>query len=663
MLRRSFLAGTPIAAALFFSACAGRSGLAGVPPRESPALAALPAPAPAAGPLRIHVVYPKEAQRVTSGDTLFIYASPTERIQSRDSVFVFGSLGRGDARLTVNGATVPVYATGAWLAWLPLPDDTLARFDLVASTPADTARATLVAYLPPRFHPPAGASVWVDSTSFAPAGARWVRPGEEIRLSVRAASGSSARVLLPDGRVIPLVPDSSADEVPWGQVAFSTTIDPARTPGRPERYVGRWAGAFGPDPGPAMSPLTVTPQDSGWAFVEVAFGRDTVRQRWPLRVGVIDPARLSLVIVNDDTAHTGKTDSSLAGRPSPDGTYTWFFPNGTVAAVSGRWNSQVRLQLSRTAVAWVDGVDIQPLSPDLPAVPGIANSPRLVPGERSVTLRVPLTARVPFRVDETDHTLSLRLYGVAADMDWVRYGGTDPLVKLVSFAQPVEDEAVLTVELTQSLWGYRASWAGTTLLLEVRRPPVIDPTHPLAGRRIALDPGHPPAGATGPTAVYEGGVVLAIARRAKVMLDALGAQTILVRDSDAPVDLVERVRIAERADADVLISIHANALPDGVNPFVNTGTSVYYYQPRSAPLARALDRAIVRQFGTRDLGMGRGDLALVRTTWMPAALTEGLFIMVPDQEAWLSSPQGQERYARGVVDGIAEFLRERASVQ
>ena len=127
--------------------------------------------------------------------------------------------------------------------------------------------------------------------------------------------------------------------------------------------------------------------------------------------------------------------------------------------------------------------------------------------------------------------------------------------------------------------------------------------------------------------------------------------------------LTQRVVAAQDTDAEVLVSIHANALPDGVNPFENNGTSVYYFHPRAVELARELNRALVRQFGFPDLGIGRGDLALARPTWLPSALTEGLFLMIPEQEAVLASEDGQWRYARGIVEGIAVFLRRRAEGQ
>jgi N-acetylmuramoyl-L-alanine amidase len=240
----------------------------------------------------------------------------------------------------------------------------------------------------------------------------------------------------------------------------------------------------------------------------------------------------------------------------------------------------------------------------------------------------------------------------------MQYGATDSLIERMSFRQETSDELVITLELSHPVWGYRTRFDGRDLLLEVRRPPAIDPRAPLRGRIIVLDPGHPPLGATGPTGVHEPVVTLAVALKAESLLTRAGATVLLTRGDMSPVDLYPRTRFAELHDADVLVSIHANALPDGVNPFINNGTSVYYFHPRSVELGRALDREIARALGLRDLGLGRGDYALVRPTWMPAALTEGAFMMMPDQEALLASEAGQWRYAQGVVRGIEAFLRQ-----
>jgi N-acetylmuramoyl-L-alanine amidase len=273
-----------------------------------------------------------------------------------------------------------------------------------------------------------------------------------------------------------------------------------------------------------------------------------------------------------------------------------------------------------------------------------------------VTLRLPVSGRVPFRVDEDERTLALTLYGVAANADWIQYGAADSLVTLVSLEAPAEDEARVVLHLSRPVWGYRTRWDGNDLLLEVRRPPAVAARHPLRGRVVALDPGHPPAGATGPSGARERDVTLAVARRAAALFTAAGARVVLLRDDTLPLGLTERVRAAEAAGAEVLISVHANALPDGVNPFVNNGTSTYYYHPRSIAFARAVEAALVRGLGFRDLGVGRGDLALVRPSWMPAVLTEGLFMMIPEQEAVLTSPAGQDAYARALVEGTAAFL-------
>ncbi len=622
----------------------------------------LPPPPVVTGPLALRVAYPRPQVPLRAGpDTwLVVPADSTYAVGARDSAFILGSTGRGDARLTVNGRPVAVYPTGGWIAWVPLPDDSLARFELVASAGADTARMTFLAPIRRGFQP-ARDSVWIDTTSFRPAGDRWVRAGEGVPLAVQAAPGADVRLWVSDSVAVRLIPDPVPEELPWGERAFGT-VYPGERPVNRTRYVGWLAGPLGPDPGDVLAPDSApAAADTAWGWLQVALGADTARARWPLRLGVLDPAVPRLVVVNDDSAGTGATDSIVAGRPSPYGTYHWFFPTGTVAAVSGRWNRQLRLQLARSTVAWVDAADVQPIPVGYPAPHGTLEPLRIVPGERSVVLRMPLPGRIPYRVDETARELSVTLYGVAADVDWIQYSGTDRFVELVTFEQPAEDVTVVRVALRERVWGYRTRWSGRDLVLEIRRPPSIDRRHPLRGRLIALDPGHPPGGAVGPTGTPESQVNLAVALAAKAMLEARGARVYLTRATESSLGLAARTRGPELADADVLVSVHANALPDGVNPFVNNGTSVYFFHPRSVPLARALDRALVAQLGFRDLGVGRGDLALVRPTWMPAALTEGLFLMLPDQEAVLASREGQQRYARGIVEGLRAFLSSRST--
>ncbi len=625
-------------------------------PFEPPSL---PPPPATAGELVVRIVYPPvDSPPVVPGETALIHARHDYKIHSRDSAFVFGSVGRADVELIINGQPVSVYPSGSWIAWLALPEDSVARFDLIAAAGNDTVRAVLVAPIAAQERL-VGGQVWIDTASLEPSGDRWVRPREGVRLSLRATQGAKVRAITNTNDTIRFLPDAGPAEAPWGKLAFSRRegagIQSARTT---DRYVAWWTGEFGPDPDIVMAPdLVPEPTDSSWVVVEAILDSDTARARWPLRLGTVDVEKPLLAIINDDPTGTGTTDGVLAGRPSPWGTYHWFFPNGTQAPVSGRWNDQVRLQLSKNAAAWVDASAVMPLQPGTPPPAGVAKSLRLRSGGRSVVLSIPLPARIPFLVTEDGTRIGVRLYGVSADIDWIQYGNADSLVERIDFSQPHEDETLITVVLSSPLWGYRTSWRGNDLLVEVRRPPLLDAGRPLEGRTIAVDAGHPPGGATGPSGAPESAVTLEVARKVGQLLERYGARPILVRDSEGPMNLYERIERAEAANAELLVSIHANALPDGVNPFENSGTSVYYFHPRSVDLARELNKALVRQFGFRDLGIGRGDLAMVRPTWMPAALTEGLFLMLPDQEAVLLSGEGQRRYARGIVEGIAAFLR------
>jgi len=419
------------------------------------------------------------------------------------------------------------------------------------------------------------------------------------------------------------------------------------------------AGHCGKEPVCPVAIPDIQPPDSAWPVVEAIVGSDTARARWPLQVSLLDTLPV-VAQFDDDTARLGTSDSLTVGRALPGGTYHWFFPTGTRAEVIGRHDSELRIRLSAGSDAWVPTADSRPLQGGLPVPRGIVGSVRLTSQVDRVTLRVPVTQQVPFELLEDYRSLTLHLYGTVGDVNWMRYGPSDSLIRRMTWQQPAADEVTLTLELARPLWGYRAHWESGDLLLDVRRPPAIDEADPLKGRLIAVDPGHPPAGATGPTGLREAVANLAVAERLRGLLTAGGARVLMTRTTDTPVDLWPRVKDAERGGAELLVSIHNNALPDGINPFLNNGTSVYYNQSRSIPLARAVQAELVRRLGLRDLGIGRGDLALVRGTWMPSVLTEGLFMILPDQEAALRDPRGQQLYALAVFDGIRNFLRERA---
>ncbi len=623
----------------------------------------LPPVTPRSGPPAIRVVYPPEGSVVAV-----------------DSSFIFGSVGTGDATLAINGRPVHVWPNGAWLAWVAFPAESLMRLQLVARTATETVIDTLELRRPVTSR--ARDALWIDAASATPSGRVWWPAGEYLPLAVRATAGAEVRLVLPDSTVIPLVARPTLSDVSWGTRAFDRDTGNLARSVTSDRYVGVLRGrALGPSPGPFLgdtarsAPIpaagcavtdSLAEPPAGCAgaapalpVIEAILGADTVRAEWPLRLALLDSLPY-VVELDDDPEGTGTTDGITVGRARPGATYNWFFPRGTRTEATGQVNGNVRLRLSTGAEAWVAAGDVRPLPARVPLDRATVGSVALTAAADRFILRIPVSRRVPFAVNEEAASITLRLYHAAGDVNWIRYGGTVPGIRAITWSQEGRDEVTLTVSLDERTWGYRTRWAQDDLMLEVRRPPALDAGHPLRGVLVVVDPGHPPAGATGPTGLREAEANLAVGLRLRDLLAAEGARVIMTRTTDRDVGLTERTQLADSVGADLLVSIHNNALPDGVNPFTNNGASVYYNHVHSIPLARAVQGELVRAFGTRDLGFGRGDLALVRPTWMPAILTEGLFMMLPDQEAALRSVAGQEAYARAVRNGIVSFLRWRA---
>jgi N-acetylmuramoyl-L-alanine amidase len=545
-----------------------------------------------------------------------VFPSANQTIPVRDSNFVFGSIGNGRASLTINGAPVAVAPNGTFLAYLPVPSAASPRYTLVARNGADSASLVVpIRVLPPRPDLSLSGHLVVDSSSVSPRGSTMtLREGEPIRVTVRAPTNAVAWVSVGDLN-FPLVNTSGN--------LFATDVDAGTL------HVG--------------------------ATLVVARAPDTVRFSLT-RPGTVNPRPIYVSL--GDLAAQADTDAVVIGRSTPGGTYKWLLIPGTIVQETGRVGDNVRVRFDSQLEVWVDSTSVRPLSPNFPAPRRTVGSMSLVPAPEWVDVVMPIQTPPPFLVEQQRDRVTLTLYGTQASPEIIKFLQNDSLVRMINWVPEASDRVRLSFELTRAPFGYLPMYdPARGFILRLRRPPRVSVARPLEGLTITVDPGHPPGGAVGPSRLSEPEGVLPVAMKVRDMLEQRGARVVLTRTTMDPVDLHLRSVIARQTNSSALVSIHLNAFGDGVNPFPNVGTSTLFFHPQSEPLARLVQAGMMREMGLRDLGIHYQNIAIGRTTWMPSIICEGAFLMVPEQENAVKTPEFQERYARGVVDGIEAYFR------
>ncbi|HEU0055034.1 MAG TPA: N-acetylmuramoyl-L-alanine amidase, partial [Longimicrobium sp.] len=401
------------------------------------------------------------------------------------------------------------------------------------------------------------------------------------------------------------------------------------------------------------------PSTTGAASIELVRGTDTTRVPLDLSLAVLRAGETRTAVAAGSRADATVIGTAVPGSGTP---YFWFFPNGTRFTVTGERDGAYRVRLTSDLSVWVAATDLRLLPAGTPAAAGSVGTVRLEPAADWVDVRLTMSERLPARVEADGRFLTIEVYGAESRTNWLHLGTEDAFVRSARWMQPRDDLYAVRLELARPAWGWRTFHdSDGTLVVRVRRPPRIDTRRPLAGLHVAVDAGHPPGGAIGPTRLMEAEANQAIAKRLVRLLQDAGAWVLETRPDTAAVALADRPLAAERANVHLLVSVHNNAFPDGVNPFANSGTAAFYNAPQSAGLARSLQRELLRELGLRDLNAAWADLALVRSTWFPSTLTESMFLMVPQQEAALRDPAVQERIARAHLRGIERFLREAAA--
>lgn len=178
--------------------------------------------------------------------------------------------------------------------------------------------------------------------------------------------------------------------------------------------------------------------------------------------------------------------------------------------------------------------------------------------------------------------------------------------------------------------------------------------------RVAIDPGH--GMGSGKWGVFDPGAVAGDVREADVVLEVArylrdecarrGWSSMMTRpDNETAAALRYRVGRARSFDADVLVSIHANA---AASPHAR-GTETLYLAAQW--VAAAVQRKLVAALGSRDRGVKqRDDLAILRFE-RPAVLVELGFLTHSIERQMLTDPHVQRAAAVAIADGLAETIR------
>ena len=226
---------------------------------------------------------------------------------------------------------------------------------------------------------------------------------------------------------------------------------------------------------------------------------------------------------------------------------------------------------------------------------------------------------------------------------------------------------------------------------------------------IVLDPGHggEDPGAIGRRGSYEKNVNLSIARRLKRKIDNTpGMRAMLTRDGDYFVPLAQRVARARKVQADLFVSIHADAF---VRPEAR-GSSVFVLSEKGASSSSArwlaqkendsdliggvnlakqdghiartlldlslaatmndsikLGRAVLAALGDINTlhkpHVEQAGFAVLKAPDIPSILVETAFISNPEEEARLNDEAYQEKMADAILRGIQRYFDENPPMQ
>ena len=184
--------------------------------------------------------------------------------------------------------------------------------------------------------------------------------------------------------------------------------------------------------------------------------------------------------------------------------------------------------------------------------------------------------------------------------------------------------------------------------------PTPAPVPVQSGKLIVLDAGH---GGNDPGATYgknEKWYNLDIAKRVEAILVAKGVAVKQTRTTDVFVGLDERANMANGWKADLFVSIHNNAFFDkNMN-----GTMTFFYTGsyKGKEYATIIQKDLLKNLGSKDLGVKSNTFVVIKKTKMPAVLVEFGCLSNDAERAKLDAEEYRQKCAESLAESILKII-------
>lgn len=339
-----------------------------------------------------------------------------------------------------------------------------------------------------------------------------------------------------------------------------------------------------------------------------------------------------------------------------------YLVEGTDYKVTGRLGNFYRVDIDGFNNYLINRAVVTEL--DLPEEPDISITEiGLNETEEKIVIELVSDGRYPFAIKDGLRSLEVELFGVLKSESMVTPEPGESAVRydLTEVEGAKRNVLKLNIEVDFNMAGFYPYWNDQGLVVELIKPKEkSNLDNPLKGKTIIVDPGHGgnDTGAIGPGTLHEKDAVLAMSLYLEDYLTREGANVIMTRTEDVFVNLYDRPENIDDYNADLFISVHANAHAHNAPATEIHGIMILYNFAHNERLADIMLDTMVEETGLPRFRTWRRNIAVIRHPHVPSVLVEAGYMMHPDDNWYILHPRGQKEIARSMMLGIKRFFSE-----